>query len=167
MRAWLRTRLPDPARLAAVPGLARLAPLLRRAELWRIERRAVARGLALGVFFGVLIPFAQIPAAVLAAWALRSNVPAAALGTLVSNPLTVAPLYGLAYGAGAWLLGADTTPDRFALEALGKPLAAGLALLAPLGATLAYLGVHAAWRLAAWRRAAHLQRIRNLQGERS
>lgn len=71
MRAWLRARLPDRGRLAAAPGLAWLAPLLSRAELWRIEQRAVARGLALGVFFGVLIPFAQFFAAVLAAWALR------------------------------------------------------------------------------------------------
>lgn len=62
-------------------------------------------GVALGIFFGLLIPVAQIPLSVGAAVLLRANVPAAAVSTLVTNPLTFGPLYYAAYELGHWETG--------------------------------------------------------------
>lgn len=64
-------------------------------------------GLAVGVFFGLLIPIAQIPAAALVALLLRANIPAAVGSTLVTNPITFPPVYYAAYHLGDWLLGSE------------------------------------------------------------
>lgn len=56
--------------------------------------RKVAKGLAAGVLVGCLpiIPF-QTPVSMITAWACRGSLIAAAAGTWVTNPLTVAPFY--------------------------------------------------------------------------
>ncbi len=74
--------------------------------LWQFNRQSVALGAAVGLFFGILMPFAQIPASALFAIVARANLPVAALGTFISNPLTFAPMYYLAYRLGGFLLGA-------------------------------------------------------------
>jgi len=143
-----------------------LGPLLERKSLWRVNRRGVATGAALGVFFGLILPVGQIRLAAAGAFLLRANLPAAALGTLVSNPFTVAPIYWLAYQSGAALIAA-LGPDwsrrddaaafgveghRFLLDWLqhmadwGAPLALGLALFAATGALLTYVSVRLLWR---------------------
>ena len=48
----------------------------------------IAFGMAIGVFFGLLIPVGQIVAALLAATLLKANRMTAFLGTWVSNPAT-------------------------------------------------------------------------------
>ena len=97
---FIRRRLPDPETLQRNRWLRWIGPRLLHPRLWHFSRKAVALGVALGVFFGLLIPIAQIPAAVGAALVLRANVPVAVVSTLVSNPFTYGPLY-----YGAWRLG--------------------------------------------------------------
>src|SRR5690606_9761298 len=74
--------------------------------LWQFNRQSVALGAAVGLFFGILMPFAQIPVSALFAIITRANLPVAALGTFISNPLTLAPMYYLAYRLGDFLLAA-------------------------------------------------------------
>ena len=142
-----------------------LGPLLEREWLWCMNRRAVASGVALGVFFGIIVPVAQIPFAAAGALLMRANLPAAALATLVSNPLTVAPIYWLAHRTGAAILdpsGSEqvVAPAADDLEAahitsadwiqriadVGAPLMLGLSLFAACGAGVAYLAVRLVWR---------------------
>lgn len=61
--------------------------------------------LAVGLFFGLLIPVAQIPLAGIAAVLLRANVPVAVCSTLITNPVTFAPIYIFAYRLGSLILG--------------------------------------------------------------
>ena len=63
--------------------------------------RSVALGLAAGVFAGMLpiIPF-QTLAALAVAWPLGGSKIAAAVGTWVTNPITVPPLYAAFYYLG-------------------------------------------------------------------
>ncbi len=75
--------------------------MFSRPGLWRLDRRSVAAGAAAGVFFGFLIPIAQIPLAAWAAWLLRGNLPVAVVTTLVSNPFTYVPIYWLAHEMGS------------------------------------------------------------------
>jgi diguanylate cyclase (GGDEF)-like protein len=79
--------------------------------LWQFNRQSVAGGAAVGMFFGILMPFAQVLFAALCAVVLRVNLPVAALATLVSNPLTFAPLYYLAYRMGNLLLAGTPLDD--------------------------------------------------------
>ncbi|MDO9012883.1 MAG: DUF2062 domain-containing protein [Gallionella sp.] len=67
--------------------------------------------MALGVFFGLLIPIAQIPLTVAAAIVMRANVPAAAASTLITNPITFGPIYYGAYWLGAWVTSEDAPVD--------------------------------------------------------
>lgn len=154
-----------------------LGPLLEREWLWHVNHRAVAMGAALGVFFGLIIPVGQMPLAAAGTILMRANLPAAAFGTLVSNPFTVGPIYWLAYKTGAAILpaaepaqnvveltGVGVSGSRLPFEWLdtiasrGAPLMLGLALFAVGGALLTYFLVSIAWRFSVQRRRRH-QRV--------
>ncbi|MGL4189515.1 MAG: DUF2062 domain-containing protein, partial [Sphaerotilus sulfidivorans] len=100
----LRRLLPTPEAAASNRWLRWLGPALHHPRLWRASRRAVALGAAIGVFFGFLIPIAQIPVSAAVAVALRANVPSAMASTLVTNPITFPPVYYAAWQVGGWLL---------------------------------------------------------------
>lgn len=172
LRDRLRALVPTRAQIHESRALRWLGPLLRRPRLWRWSRRGVALGVALGIFFGLLIPVAQIPLSVGAAVLLRANVPAAAVSTLVTNPLTFGPLYYAAYKLGHWVTGtADKTagPDGASAEDLpaaglpkedvrlwqrlasvGKPLLLGLAIIATVMGLLSYALIALAWHGWTW-----------------
>ena len=85
---WMRGHVPTRKNLETNRLLRPFAHLVLRSELWRFNRRSVPRGVALGLFTGIAIPFAHTPLAVFGAAACRANVPIAATTTWVSNPLT-------------------------------------------------------------------------------
>jgi uncharacterized protein (DUF2062 family) len=166
-RGFRRWRLPSAEEVQSYRSLRWLGPLLRRPWLWHFDRRSVAAGAAIGVFFGFMIPVLQIACAALAALVLRANLPVAAVATLVSNPFTYAPIGVLAYRTGAALLGEPVAPAEAAaiersgddvplpaeswrarIAALGKPIVVGLAVFAAAGALLAWLGVNLVWLFA-------------------
>lgn len=148
--------LPSREQIQANRWLAWLGPRLHHPALWHWSRRGVALGVGLGVFFGLLVPLAQIPLSVAAAVFLRANIPAAAGSTLVTNPVTFAPVYYAAYHLGSWLLGeAGAAPVLDAeaglleqVAAMGEPLLLGLVLFAVVGGGGVYVLVHWLWR---WR----------------
>ena len=61
MFARIKRLLPDPGQLAGNRWLRWLGPRMFHPRLWHVSRRGVALGVAIGVFFGFLIPIAQIP----------------------------------------------------------------------------------------------------------
>jgi RNA polymerase-binding protein DksA len=163
----LRRLLPTPDAVHAHRGLRWLGPALGHPRLWRWRRRGIALGVALGLFWGLLVPVAQIPLSAGAAVLLRANLPCAIAATLVTNPLTFGPVYFAAWKVGGVVLGhsgpppaALTAADGVAPRALdgdgardtwrsraarvGKPLAVGLGLFAIVGAAASYLLVSAA-----------------------
>ena len=77
-------------------------PLFDR-QLWKPCRDTVASGLAIGLFFAMmLMPFQMIAAAVLAMRA-RANVPFAIAGCWVSNMLTHVPIWLAQEWLGDWM----------------------------------------------------------------
>jgi len=176
----LREMIPTRAQIRDNRWLRWLSPWLRRPRLWRWSRRGVAMGVALGIFFGLLVPVAQIPLSVGAAVLLRANVPAAAASTLVTNPLTFGPLYYAAYRLGQSIMGAPhvdallpptdvqkaTLPPQHQpiwkrVSEMGKPLLLGLAILATLMGLLSYAVTSLAWHGWTWLK----RRRRRLGGE--
>jgi uncharacterized protein len=99
--------LPTPAQVAGNRWLRWMGPALHHPRLWHVSRRGVALGVAIGIFFGFLIPIAQIPVSAAAAVLLRANVPTAVASTLVTNPITFPPIYYAAWKVGGALLGED------------------------------------------------------------
>jgi uncharacterized protein (DUF2062 family) len=158
-----------------------IGPALHHPRLWHMSRRGIALGVALGLFFGLLIPIAQIPLAAGAAVALRANLPTAVASTLVTNPVTFGPVYYAAWRVGNAILGepagaapplAETVAkaeqagreggwfgrNLRRLASVGKPLLLGLAIFATSAGVLSYLLVSGLWHLRV-----RLQRRRRLR----
>ena len=162
-RLFVRRWLPDPASLRTHRGLRWMGPLLDRPWLWHVNRSSISKGLAIGMFFGILVPLGQALVAGFVAIGLRANLPAAVFATFVSNPLTTPAILLAAYHVGSAVLGGATALPALAegvswiekIGAMGEPLLVGLALLAIAGAALTYFGVQLAWRIGVlWRMAA-------------
>ena len=80
--------------------------LYRKVVRLKDAKISIARGMALGVIFGCLMPPGlQLVVAVPAALLLAGNPFAAMAGSLISNPVTYIPLYTLNCQVGAWFLG--------------------------------------------------------------
>ncbi len=146
--------------------LSRLKPWLGHHNLWHLNRRSVAGGVAVGAFAGLVPGPLQMLSATLIAIPLRVNLPVAVFTTLYTNPLTIVPLYVLAYKLGAWITGDEMQRiPAFAFDwnqgswlqaipafahwflSLGAPLFIGLFLLACLLAAASYFAVRGLWRL--------------------
>lgn len=168
MKQRLLRLMPTPEALRSNRWLRWLGPALHHPRLWHMSRRGIALGMALGVFFGLLIPIAQIPFAAGAAVAMRANVPAAVASTLVTNPVTFGPVYYAAWRLGSAILGEPVYPGEEPprpdaepppapadqgwwttlvqrIGSVGKPLMLGLALVATGVGLLTYLLVTWAW----------------------
>lgn len=188
-KKFLRRFLPDVEAVRSSRLMAPLGGWLHHPNLWHLNRRSVPGAVAIGLFCGLIPGPLQMIGALLLAVPLRKNIPVALLFTLYTNPLTIVPLYLLAYGYGQLLLGA--TQGAMPMEpffwdwsdiggslrdfgawtmALGKPLAIGLLALATTLAVTGYFAMELAWRAyvaAAWKaRARRRERRKMKQGEK-
>ncbi len=84
-------------------------PLFHRC-LWVPCRDTVASGLAIGLFFSMmLMPFQMLPAAIIA-MRVRANVPFAMAACWITNPITAAPVMFVQFKFGQWLRDALSVP---------------------------------------------------------
>jgi uncharacterized protein (DUF2062 family) len=130
--------------------------LLEHPVYWSLNRRSVTRAFALGLFLAfVPLPVHMLLAAVLAI-AFRLNVPAAVMGTFVTNPLTIVPMYVSAYWVGCALLGVHERAFHFELSwhwlgtgllPVWKPFLLGCLVMGTLTATLGYIILAGVWHL--------------------
>lgn len=166
MRKIIRKHLPDHTSVLQNRWLKPFGSLLHHHNLWHLHRRSVAGGVAVGLFCGLIPGPLQMLGAALCAVVLRVNLPVAVMTTLYSNPLTIVPLYAMAYGLGVWVSGVQNgmSADNFYfpemhwhnwinelvnwLVVLGKPFLLGLPLLAVIFAVAGYAAVRLAWRIA-------------------
>ncbi len=130
--------------------------LLEHPVYWTLNRRNVTRAFALGLFVAyVPLPVHMLVAALLAI-ALRLNVPAAVMGTFVTNPFTIVPLYVAAYWLGCALLGLPRHEFHFELSwhwlatdllPVWKPFLLGCLVLGITTAAVGYAILAGAWHL--------------------
>jgi uncharacterized protein (DUF2062 family) len=121
----IRRWLPSAQAMEQTRGFAWLGHYLRaHPRLWVLHRRGVALGVALGIGIGVFPVPLQMPAAMCAAVVCRANVAAAAAATWLTNPFTMAPIWGLSAYLGSFVL-----PQE--MSATPSPAMAHLAWNAP------------------------------------
>jgi len=169
-RKLFKRYLPSVEKVREVKALAMFGDTLFHPALWHLNRRTAAGGVAAGLVCGLIPgPFQMLGAGIVAV-IFRVNLPVALATTLYTNPLTIVPLYLVAYQYGALVLGAtagrEATPppdwvwtqpiasaEAYAdwMLSLGAPLALGLFLLACTLALLGYVAVRMLW-------SAHLRR---------
>lgn len=116
---WARHHIPTRESIEANRWLRPVAHRILVPHLWRFNRRSVPRGVALGLFSGVLFPFAHMGIAAVLALPFRANVPTAVGTTLLNNPITIVPLMAGAYKVGHWVLRLDR-------DVPGRPLASNV-----------------------------------------
>ncbi len=121
-----------------------------------VSRRSIAGAVWVGLFIGLLPLPGQTIMAVFAALLLRVNVPVAAITPLITNPLTMGPIFYWEYNLGRLIL--DLPPRNFAVDlswdwvtsgflAVWKPLLLGSFISATIVASISYVSVSVAWRL--------------------
>ena len=125
-------------------------------DLWKLTRRTSAQGVAIG-FFWAMCPFpVQTILSALTAIYLRANLPLSVICVWVSNPVTIPPLYYLAYKLGCVLLDQPIYPFSFdfslawfthAFTVIWKPLLLGCLLLGTCSAAIAYMAIQILWKV--------------------
>lgn len=161
------------------PWIRRHAPRLAEPDLWHLNRRSTARAVAIGLFSGLIPGPLQVLGSVGLSILFRANFPLAAITTLYTNPITIVPLYLVAYEYGSLFVPGsnglgDIAPPRFNWSSsfigdlalwmgqLGKPLALGVVLLALTLAAIGWAAVRIGWRwhvVHAWKKRARLRSL--------
>lgn len=176
MRKFFRKFVPHHETVRSHRWIRPFGEWLHHPNLWHLHRRSVAGGVAVGLFCGLIPGPIQMISAALMAVLFRVNLPVAAFVTLYTNPLTIVPLYALAYQLGSWVSGAPAAEmaqisiselqwrDLMSglwewFVKLGEPILIGLPLLALILALTGYVVMRLLWRVVVvWKWRARKQR---------
>lgn len=165
MRKFLRRFIPRHESVKNNRWLKPFGSWLQHPNLWHLNRRSVAGGVAVGLFCGLVPGPFQVLSSALLAVLFRVNLPVAIFITFYTNPFTIVPLYMLAYELGAWVSGVTNGRAVAQLDfpelhwnswiseltnwlmKMGEPLMIGLPLLALILAIAGYVAVRLGWRV--------------------
>jgi len=163
-RKYFRKYLPSHDSIRANRYLRFLGSALHHPNLWHLNRKSVAGGVAVGLFCGLIPGPLQMLSAALLSILFRVNLPVAVILTWYTNPFTIVPLYYVAYKLGSFVTGGQAAVPSMEIDlldlplaqwipalvqwmaSLGKPFLVGLVLLALILAVCGYLLVLAGWR---------------------
>jgi uncharacterized protein (DUF2062 family) len=129
--------------------------LLHDPALWGVRRRTVVPAFALGLFIAYL-PFpGHLLMAAIVAILIRVNVPVTVLTSLISNPLTMGPMYYAGFEVGRLLLGMPPQPFEFEMTFawlgqrfayIWQPMLLGCLLLGSVLSMVGYIVLDLLWR---------------------
>jgi hypothetical protein len=147
--------LPKPEVLREHKYLRVFGDLLNNPNLWALTRRSAPGAFAIGLFVAwVPMPFQMVLAAALAI-AFNVNLPVSVALVWITNPVTMPPMFYLAYLAGAKIL--HHPPEQFAFELSWKWIEESFSTIAPpfflgcfvfgvISAVVGYVVVRSAWQ---------------------
>lgn len=166
-KSWFKKIHLDQRSVEHVSAFKNIKKYLHHPYLWHLDRESVARGVAIGLFAGIvpIIPFQTILAIFLSI-IFRGNLAIAFLTSWISNPLTIVPITYFIYFVGDSILGNTiniTTPDftwDFAhlnwslftkwMYQFGKAFFVGLPIVSIGAALTGYFIVTVIWHSAAF-----------------
>jgi uncharacterized protein len=152
LKAQFKAQVPEKSVLVRHRWLRPIAHRLEEPGLWHMRPEAMARGVAIGLFWAFAVPFAQIIfAAANCVW-WRANIPVAAAITFITNPFTIGGWLWLAYQVGSLFVAPGAAAPQASgwlgtLQALGWPTVVGMALFAVGGSLAGYIVVRSSTRL--------------------
>lgn len=164
-RKYFRKYLPTHTEILENRLIKVFGSVLHHHNLWHLNRRSVAGGVAIGAFTGLIPgPFQMLSAAILAV-IFRVNLPVAVATTWYTNPFTAVPLYYAAYKIGSIVTGQkansmphfsydwhyghlmDFLPNFIQwLSSLGETFLVGTVILASVLSAASYILVRLLWR---------------------
>lgn len=140
-----------------------LGETIHAPDLWHLNKHAVAKAFAIGLFTAFFPVPGQMLFAAFLAITLRANLPISVVLVWISNPLTIPPMFYITYKLGAWILGEPELHLEFELswlwmkeqlEDIGLPLLIGCLVAGSTSALCGYLSVRYFWRwhvIQAWK----------------
>lgn len=148
LRRWLRP-LPRRANVARYPIIKWFADAARkRPYLWSFKRPQVLASLYAGSVLALMPVYGmQVAIGLALAILVRGNLTVMVALQMVTNPLTLGPIYYGTYSLGAWLMGA--MGDGAGSWSWGSP-ASALALGGIVAGLALALVVDGLWRLLGW-----------------
>lgn len=154
-KKFIKRFSPNPETLKAHPHLKYFGEILQNPNLWHLNRRSAAGGVAIGLFCAWMpIPFQMLLAAVLG-MAFSVNLPLSVALVWISNPITIPPLFYAAYLLGAHILNEPVIDFHFQLsyqwlehmlEAIAPSLFLGCFILGIISAISGYTLLRLLWR---------------------
>lgn len=155
-KKFFKQLLPSVTNIKSHPRLQFLGRLLQDPNLWHLNRRSLAGGMAVGLFSAFIpLPMQMLWAALLA-MLFRVNLPLSVTLIWITNPITIPPMFYMAYKVGTFVLGWPAPPITFqfsaewmwtTFQALWLPLIVGSLLVGLFTAAVGYYTVHYLWRL--------------------
>lgn len=119
MKKIINRYLPTPNTITEQTSLRYFAPIFKNGAIWHLNRRSIASAFFIGALISLIpIPIQTIMVVLLCA-PFRANLPLAFLLTLVSNPLTFAPIAYMDFTVGRWFLSAPEVELTRLLNDLG------------------------------------------------
>ena len=151
----LKQFVPSPARIRQVKGLHLLGNWIYSPNLWHINRYSASMAFFVGLFISFMpVPGQTILAAAIAIW-LRCNLPLSVALVFVSNPVTMPPIFFMAYEVGALILNTPVQQLQFepsfhwlgsGLAAIWKPFLLGCLVCGLFAGSLGYFTISMLWR---------------------
>ncbi len=147
--------MPDPEKLRNHKHLRIFGSLLNKPNLWALNRRSAPGAFAIGLFVAWMpMPFQMVLAAALAIY-FHVNLPVSVALVWITNPVTMPPMFYLAYLIGAKLL--NHPPQQFTFEAswawiessistIGPPFLFGCLVLGVISALTGYFVIKSVWQ---------------------
>ena len=153
------------------PSLSIFGEFIHDQNLWHMRRRSVAGACAIGLFCAFIpIPFQMVLAAGLAI-IFRCNLPISVVLVWVTNPITIPPLFYLAYKIGTFLTDSQFGPFEFELSLnwlftelreRWKPFLVGCLFTGTVAGLFGFIVARVLWRIRVvsfW----HKRKLRNLK----
>jgi len=160
-RKILKKYLPHPKHIKNNKYLKVFGTLLHNPQLWHFNRNSIATAFAVGLFCAwIPIPFQMMLAAGLGIL-MHANLPVSVALVWLTNPITMAPMFYIAYKLGAFTLGVGEIPFKMELTTdwlihgtllIWKPFLLGCVMMGSISAIVGYIGIHTFWRWAVIRR---------------
>lgn len=172
LRTWLRKLEPRVLSEFDRPGLAWMKSWLDGHDVFSFTRHPLAKGIAFGLFCGMIPGPLQVLGASVMCILFRGNIIAGVVATFLTNPLTIIPLYVVAFHLGAAVLpgvhsiapwsGGQGGASFFEalmtwVKAMGWPLVVGLPILALMFACTGYVITQFLWLQPVLRRAKRMR----------
>jgi len=137
-------------------AIARLGKRIYKPCLWRKNRRTITRACAIGLFFAFIpTPFQMVFAAIAAVF-FNAYLPLSVGLVWITNPLTMPPIFYLAYRLGEVIIGSNVhSLSPLSPENAGSSLVSlfvGSFFIAISFSIFAFLSTHLAWRFFIGRR---------------
>jgi len=157
----LRSLIPNAARIREIKSLHVLGDWIYETNLWHLNRYSASMAFFVGLFMAFMPIPGQMPVAALMALLARCNLPISVCLVWITNPLTMAPLFFMAYRVGALIIDVPLAPMEFELSFhwlgsqlahIWQPFLLGCLICGLFFGCLGYFVVSLLWR---WRVSVH------------